>query len=423
MAVKAKIRYYQAREEFIEDFNIYFKFCGINDIDESTTDDELKNAYRKAQRKLHPDNHKNEEERYTIYFQNMEDIMNKYNDFLQNKNVLRNTYDDPNKQTQQTQQAQQTQSRNNSRNSNKKQYTRTEEDVASEIVNLVKSKNKDKNAFITHYLRRAKDENQDIVLVFKNIYTQLNEQQLEKKYFDDIWSHYINNIKVGFDLFFLAEQIAIAMNSEDHIYNFIATTEEYLSENNASGIMMEGLPNLLIKLVSLGKIKEERNISEFCDIFTTDSQIQRLVNELKNKGFREGFIYNTIGDIGEKNHFGPSILEMVITEFKPDTQELFDLINLSKLTDSQIKGYLESNRKEFCYKDIKLELISKLSDPAERYKIYEKMKRNREVDWKDSLRWDAKIPNPDEVAKKQERKQKFREFFNRDKGQQGGNQK
>ena len=423
------MKYYENREEFIEDFNIYFKFCGIKDIDEGTSEDELKKAFKNAQRKLHPDNHKDEQERYTEYFQNMGDIMNKYNDFLQNKKVLRNTYDDPNKKTQQTQQAQQTQqtqqaqSVNNTSKSNTNQDNKKEEDVAREIINLVKSRNKDKFALITHYLRRAKYENQNIVLVFKKIYTQLNEQQLEKKYFDDIWSHYINNIKVGFDLFFLAEQIAIAMNSEDHIYNFIATTEEYLSENNASGIMMEGLTNLFIKLISLGKIKEERNISEFCNIFTTDSQIQKLVNELKNRGFRDSFIYNTIGDIGEKNHFGPSILEMVITEFKPDTQELFDLIDLSNLTDSQIKDYLESNREEFCYQDIKLKLISKLSDPAERYKIYEKMKRNREVDWKDSLKWDAKIPNPEDEAKKQERKQKFREFFNRGKGQQGGSQK
>ena len=71
MAVKAKIRYYQAREEFIEDFNIYFKFCGINDINESSSDDELKKAFKKARKELHPDAHK-DEERYTKYFQNME---------------------------------------------------------------------------------------------------------------------------------------------------------------------------------------------------------------------------------------------------------------------------------------------------------------------------------------------------------------
>lgn len=414
MAVKSKIGYYQYREEFVEDFNIYFKFCGINDINESSSDDELKKAFKNAQRKLHPDNHKDEQERYTKYFQNIEEIMNKYNDFLQNKNVLRNTYDDPNKQTQ---------SGNNTSNSNTNKNNRKEEDVASEIVNLVKSKNKDKNAFITHYLRRAKDENQDIVLVFKNIYTQLNEQQLEKKYFDDIWSHYINNIKVGFDLFFLAEQISIEMKSEDHIYNFLVTTDECLKEQNASSIMMEGLPNLLIKLVSLGKVKEERNISEFCDIFTTDAQILQLAEELRKKGFREAFIFNTIGDIGEKNGFGASVLERIISDFGPDTQELCELISYSKLTDIQIKGYLDSNRDEFVRQDVKLELISKLSNPAERYKRYERMKRNGEVSWKNSLKWDAKIPNPEDEAKKQERKQKFREFFNRGKGQQGGTQK
>ena len=416
MAVKAKIRYYQAREEFIEDFNIYFKFCGINDIDESSSDDELKKAFKKARKELHPDAHK-DEERYTIYFQNMEDIMNKYREFLQNKRVLRNIYDDPNKQTQQTQ------PEDNTSNNNTTQNNITEEELATKIVNLVKSNNKDKNAFITHYLRRAKDGNKDIVLVFRTIYNQLNEQHLERRYFDLIWSQFINNNIQNFNLFSFAEQISIEMKSEDHIYNFLVTTDECLKEQNASSIMMEGLPNLLIKLVSLGKVKEERNISEFCDIFTTDAQILQLAEELRKKGFREAFIFNTIGDIGEKNGFGASVLERIISDFGPDTQELCELISYSKLTDIQIKGYLDSNREEFVRQDVKLELISKLSNPAERYQRYEKMKRNGEVSWKNSLKWDAKIPNPDEVAKKQERKQKFKEFFNRGKGQQGGNQK
>lgn len=376
------MNYYKNREQVVEDLNRYFRLCGIKNINSQSTDEEINKAYKLARKFFHPDNHMGEEKKYEEDFKNLNEIYNKYREFTSKRIEQKETPIE--------------------REEKENRAKERKEEARKWADNFIKTdvlKSRDVSNII-YKLKRARDSQLDMAIIFKEIYIILNSLQLEKKYFDRIWDLYMENANEGNNIFNLAESIAMEMTDEGHIFNFILTIDEFISRSNQREKMNDDLVDLWVTLIDQGKIKDKKSIYDFSNIFKKDEQILRLIDVLKKQGFEEDTIYFTLQDIGKANGYGSEVLERCLIEFKPDLKELVGFVQYARLTDIKILEYLDSSRPEFATTDVKLELINKIDNTEEKNRRYEIMKNNGELDWRKALKWDNKIYKSDEEPKK-----------------------